>query len=427
MEFDHGINTAIKKLRIALNDSAEKPKYIETVARRGYRLMVSVEWPSAGSDSDASSELAHGGAGPAVKQQVESTTLIGKTVSHYRVLNVIGGGGMGVVYRAEDLKLGRTVALKFLPEELGSDPIALGRFAREARTASTLNHPNICTIYEIEEHEGQPFIVMEYLEGHTLRDLIAFGSVSSPLEKRRKFALPLEKVIDTAIQIAEGLEAAHDKGIIHRDIKPANIFVTRQRQVKILDFGLAKLVTTKRETAGDIRQLRDEDNPVQPKMMSRLEQDANLTRVGISIGTAGYMSPEQMRKVSNLIPALTCSALGWCFMNCVPARRHSSEQRATACAMQFCIRFPFPSANLTPKCRPSWSPWGSHCLQKDRERRYHHAFRDNPGPETTTPGKDSRSSAARTAPGSDRRSREGRSAIASGLGGCTSNRQGASP
>ena len=257
--------------------------------------MVPVEWPSVSSDTDpSSSEVSGGGDATAVKQQFESTSLTGKTVSHYRVLNIIGGGGMGVVYRAEDLKLGRAVALKFLPEELGSDPIALGRFTREARTASTLNHPNICTIHEIDEHEGQPFIVMEYLEGHTLRDLVAFALVSSPLDKTRKPTLPLVKVLDIAIQIAEGLEAAHDKGIIHRDIKPANIFVTKGGQVKILDFGLAKLVTATRETASEILQRQGEEDAASLGTTLRPELDSNLTRVGISIGTAGYMSPEQI-------------------------------------------------------------------------------------------------------------------------------------
>jgi len=217
--------------------------------------------------------------------------LKGETISHYRILGGLGGGGMGLVYSAEDLKLGRRVALKFLPEESAKDPAALGRFEREARSASALEHPNICPIYEFGEHEGQPFLVMQLLEGQTLRESI---SAAGP----GRAGLELEALLDIAIQILNGLEAAHKRNIIHRDIKPANIFVTSQGEAKILDFGLAKLAPAAipaEDGPGWDRATESAGQGAPHEALPPAAFDPFLSGTGGAMGTAGYMSPEQVR------------------------------------------------------------------------------------------------------------------------------------
>jgi serine/threonine protein kinase len=278
VDFDRSINAAIKKLRAALGDSAEVPRFIETVARRGYRIMVEVHFPETT-------------APPVTRRNEVAGSLIGQRVSHYRVLSLLGGGGMGLVYEAEDLKLDRLVALKFLPEEMASDSRAIQRFEREAKAASALNHPNICTIHGVEEHGTQPFIVMEFLEGESLRELIS--RYASP-DGKGSSPMPLDRNLEIAIQIAEGLKAAHEKGIIHRDIKPANVFVTTRGQVKILDFGLAKVAQTASETGSDPdRTVDHSEADAVPR--PEVPVDHLVTRTGITMGTAAYMSPEQVR------------------------------------------------------------------------------------------------------------------------------------
>ncbi len=263
--------------------------------------------------------------------------MIGQQVSHYRILGKLGGGGMGVVYEAEDLKLGRHVALKFIPENLAHDPKSLERFTREARAASQLNHPNICTIHGIEDNNGHPFIVMEKLDGESLKQHISGN------------AMVLEEVLDVGVQVADALVASHTKGIVHRDIKPANIFMTPSGQVKVLDFGLAKLVHSE-EDGGD----------------------QSLTAVGVIPGTAVYMSPEQAR--SETIDARSdLFSFGVVLYEMSTGKKPFSGNNSLVTLDAVLHQKPVPPKDLNPKVPIELEGIIGKAMEKDRNRRYQSA------------------------------------------------------
>ena len=268
--------------------------------------------------------------------------MIGKTISHYRVVNQLGAGGMGVVYGADDTRLGRQVALKFIPEELARDGQAVERFRVEARTTSALNHPNICTVYDVGEHDGQPFIVMEWMKGQTLHARISGGM------------LKIHQIIDLGIEIADALDAAHTQGIVHRDIKPANIFLTERGHVKVMDFGLAKLVMSDQDTALTAAQL-------QP-----------LTQRGMTLGTASYMSPEQAA-------GDTCDArsdlfsLGIVLYECTTGRRPFVGNSSRAVLSAILHSAPMEPGLLNPDLPLRLQQLITDCLEKDPDLRYQNA------------------------------------------------------
>jgi serine/threonine protein kinase/tetratricopeptide (TPR) repeat protein len=434
VEFDHGINNTIKNIRRLLGDTADNPQYIQTIPRRGYRLMVPVEWVGpvilSKERSDESKDLYCGDAfwreeGPAVpavddsgalsKAKLKVGRLTGKVVSHYRVLEVIGGGGMGLVYRAEDLKLGRAVALKFLPEEVGDDPRARERFEREAKAVSALSHTNICPIYEFDEYEGLPFFVMELLQGKTLRDHLADG----------RFRLTQPQGLGIAIQIASGLEAAHEKGIIHRDIKPANIFITEKNVAKILDFGVAKViqlsepsdvVISSEERSYELRAPYDSDEeaigvprlgslktgasslgmtdeidndvgapkgaPLQNNSASEIDSgdaqrraedrhypnQTTLTRTGMKLGTAGYMSPEQVRG-EPLDARTDIFSFGLVLYEMATGERAFTGETEAVLHDAIQHREPKPVRESAPEIPPKVEEIIEKCLEKERDQR----------------------------------------------------------
>src|SRR5215469_15441038 len=265
--------------------------------------------------------------------------MIGQQVSHYRVLGKLGGGGMGVVYEAEDLKLGRHVALKFIPENLAGDPKSLERFAREARAASLLNHPNICTIHSIEDNHGHPFIVMEKLEGQSLKQHIA------------GHPMPVEKVLEVGVQVADALIASHVKGIVHRDIKPANIYLTPGGQVKVLDFGLAKLVHN---------------------VVTDEEGDQSLTAVGVIPGTAVYMSPEQARSETVDVRSDLFS-FGVVLYEMSTGKKPFSGANSLVTLDAVLHAKPIPPRDLNPNIPVELEGIIGKAMEKDRNRRYQSA------------------------------------------------------
>ena len=363
---DDALTRCIAELRRALRDSSRDPEIVGTVTRRGYRVLATVRWdcelprapgfaagaavsaaapapasPIGGGGADRQAEPSRRVSG--ARDGADGALTIGKAVSHYRVIEKLGGG-MGVVYKAEDTRLGRLVALKVLPEHLTRDPQSLERFEREARATSALNHPGICTVHDVDEHDGRPFIAMELLEGQTLLDRIAGRPLS------------VDTLLDIAIQITDALDAAHERGIVHRDIKPANVFVTTRGQAKLLDFGLAMLAP---------RHAKGAEPSTAPPRAAQTDQP---TRPGTALGTVEYMSPEQVRG-ETLDSRTDLFSLGVVLYEMAAGRQAFAGATSEAVFASILNGEPPPLATANPSAPDDLARIIGKALEKDRELR----------------------------------------------------------